>query len=100
MLPVLILIAALHLLLPASVFSQTMSQSSAQENHATTQDAPPQTARSLRLRAETSHLNDLAAQLQQALDKSGKDQLSLEVVRLSEQIESLSKQIEWELRNP
>jgi hypothetical protein len=52
------------------------------------------------LRAETAQLNQLAAQLQQALDNSGDDKLSLDVVRLSQQMQSLARQIEAELNAP
>lgn len=60
----------------------------------------PAQARQLRLRAETAQLNMLAQQLQQALDKSGDNQLSLDVIRLSEQAQSLARQIEIDLRTP
>jgi hypothetical protein len=60
----------------------------------------PQLSRQARLRQQTAQLNQLAAQLQQALDKSGTDKLSMDVVRTSQQIEALSREIEWELKNP
>ncbi len=62
--------------------------------------APAPSAKQLRLRAETAQLNHLAAQLQQALDNSGDDKLSLDVVRLSQQMQSLARQIEAELNAP
>jgi hypothetical protein len=56
--------------------------------------------RAQRLHADAAHLNDLAQQLQLALHKAGEDKLSLETVRLAQQVQLLSRQIQAELRQP
>lgn len=52
------------------------------------------------LRMDTAKLNELTAKLQLAVDKSNADQLSVEVIRLSQQVQGLSRQIQLELKNP
>jgi hypothetical protein len=48
---------------------------------------------------ETNHLLDLAKQLKDAVDKSSKDQLSLDVVRRAEEIEKLAKDVKSKMRD-
>jgi hypothetical protein len=48
---------------------------------------------------ETNQLLDLARQLKAAVDKTDKDQLSLEVVRKAEQIEKLAKDVKVKMRD-
>ncbi len=48
--------------------------------------------------ADTSKLLQLAQQLQQEVDKSNKDQLSLSVLKKSEEIEKLAKSVKDKMR--
>jgi hypothetical protein len=48
---------------------------------------------------DTTHLLDLARQLQAAVGKSDKDQLSLKVVDTAAEIEKLAKSVEKKMRN-
>jgi hypothetical protein len=48
---------------------------------------------------ETNQLLDLAKQLKDAVDKSSKDQLSLDVVNTAMQIEKLAKQVKEKMRD-
>jgi hypothetical protein len=48
---------------------------------------------------ETNHLLDLAKQLKDAVDKSSKDQLSLEVVNTATEIEKLAKTVKEKMRD-
>jgi hypothetical protein len=48
---------------------------------------------------ETGQLLDLARQLKDAVDKTDKDQLSLEVVRKAEEIEKLAKDVKVKMRD-
>jgi hypothetical protein len=48
---------------------------------------------------ETNQLLDLAKQLKDAVDKSDKDQLSLNVVRKAEEIEKLAKDVKSKMRD-
>jgi len=49
--------------------------------------------------SETNQLLDLAKQLKDAVDKSDKDQLSLQVVRKAEEIEKLAKDVKSKMRD-
>jgi gas vesicle protein len=60
----------------------------------------PEQQRAQRLRDEAAQLDDLAQQLQHEMRKAGDDKLSLQAVRLAQQIQGLSKQIQAELRQP
>jgi hypothetical protein len=48
---------------------------------------------------ETNQLLDLAKQLKEAVDKSDKDELSLDVIRKAEQIEKLSRDVKAKMRD-
>ena len=48
---------------------------------------------------ETNQLLDLAKQLKDAVDKTSKDQLSLQVVRKAEEIEKLAKDVKAKMRD-
>lgn len=48
---------------------------------------------------ETNHLLDLAKQLKDAVDKSDKDQLSLQVLHKAEEIEKLAKDVKNKMRD-
>jgi type VI protein secretion system component VasF len=48
---------------------------------------------------ETNQLLDLAKQLKDAVDKTDKNQLSLDVVRKAEQIEKLAKDVKTKMRD-
>jgi hypothetical protein len=48
---------------------------------------------------ETNQLLDLAKQLKDAVDKTSKDQLSLQVVRKAEEIEKLAKDVKSKMRD-
>jgi hypothetical protein len=48
---------------------------------------------------ETNQLLDLAKQLKDAVDKSSKDQLSLQVVHKAEEIEKLAKDVKTKMRD-
>jgi hypothetical protein len=48
---------------------------------------------------DTEHLLDLAKQLKDAVDKSSKDQLSLEVVNTATEIEKLAKVVKEKMRD-
>lgn len=48
---------------------------------------------------ETNQLLDLAKQLKDAVDKSSKDQLSLDVVKKAEEIEKLAKEVKTKMRD-
>jgi hypothetical protein len=48
---------------------------------------------------DTEHLLDLAKQLKDAVDKSSKDQLSLEVVNTATEIEKLAKTVKEKMRD-
>jgi hypothetical protein len=56
--------------------------------------------RDQRLRNEAGQLNELVQQLQHEMRKAGNDTLSLQAVRLAQQVQALSKQIQAELRQP
>jgi hypothetical protein len=48
---------------------------------------------------ETNQLLDLAQKLKDAVDKTSKDQLSLDVVRKAEEIEKLAKDVKTKMRD-
>lgn len=48
---------------------------------------------------ETNQLLDLAKQLKDAVDKSDKDQLSMQVVKKAEEIEKLAKDVKSKMRD-
>lgn len=48
---------------------------------------------------ETNHLLDLAKQLKDAVDKSDKDQLSLQVLHKAEEIEKLARDVKNKMRD-
>jgi TolA-binding protein len=50
------------------------------------------------LQQDVTKLKEVSAQLQQAVDQSSRDQLSLEVVRLSKQAEALTRRINSEIK--
>ena len=50
------------------------------------------------IRKDTEKLLELATELKQAVDKSNKDTLSLDVVRKAEEIEKLAKQVKSKMR--
>jgi hypothetical protein len=89
---------------PASPPSATGSQAApvqAPESPCTaTANAAPMSARQVRLCQQTQHLHQLALQLQSAVDRSSKDTLSVDVLRLSDQIQVLAHQIQVELKQP
>lgn len=48
---------------------------------------------------DTNHLLDLAKQLKDAVDKSSRDQLSLDVVNTADKIEKLAKSVKQKMRD-
>ena len=48
---------------------------------------------------DTNHLLDLARQLKDAVDKSSRDQLSLDVVNTADKIEKLAKSVKQKMRD-
>jgi hypothetical protein len=60
----------------------------------------PLSDRQVRLCQQTRQLHQLAVQLQSAVDRSSKDTLSVDVLRLSDQIQALAHQIQVELKQP
>lgn len=56
--------------------------------------------RAQRLHNEASQLNQTVQQLQVELHKAGRDKLSLQAVRLAQQAQWLSRQIQAELEQP
>lgn len=95
-------IAAVFLLVCAAV-PATSGQQAAPTPATTAQAAPAPTAadqRAQRLHADAARLNGLVEQLELELHKAGKDELSLQTVRLAEQVQALSRQIQVELQQP
>jgi hypothetical protein len=62
--------------------------------------ATQKSERFTRLCQQTEELHALALRLQSAVDRSTKDTLSVDVIRLSDQIQALAHQIQTELKQP
>lgn len=56
-------------------------------------------ARQKQIVDETNQLLDLAKQLKDAVDKTSKDQLSLDVLRKAEEIEKLAREVKAKMRD-
>jgi hypothetical protein len=84
---------------PAS-YAQAVQAASSPSTAVQSPVLTPEQQRAQRLRDEASQLDDLTQQLQHEMRKAGDDKLSLEAVRLAQQIQWLSRQIQAELRQP
>ena len=60
----------------------------------------PAGERQIKICQHTQQLHELAIRLQSAVNRSNKDMLSVDVLRLSEQIQILAHQIQVELKQP
>jgi site-specific recombinase len=64
------------------------------------QPTMPVSQREAQLRSDLEQLNEASAKLKQAVDNAGSENLSLDVVRLSQQVHDLAQRIEIEVKQP
>lgn len=85
---------------PSATNPHTPATQASENPCASPAGAAPMSDRQLRLCQQTQQLHQLAVQLQSAVDRSSKDMLSVDVLRLSDQIQALAHQIQTELKKP